>query len=168
MLKKYLTSKNIFISISLFILTVGQFIPVEIENDFFRFIVYILILILLPISLYEKLKIVFIRLINPYLKALIGLLVFCIIGFYWLHFLLFGIGETMCSCATAKTLYVRQGFSFSTIIVRDFDCSAFYNGTPKYEIVNRIDIFSLIQIVPSIDTSSINKNNWIRVEAKYK
>lgn len=140
--------------------------PVEIENGLLRFFVYTFILIGFPSVSYKKLKVVLIRLTNPYLKAFIALLLFCSIGLYLLIFLLFGIDKTICSYSTAKTLYVRKVFSFSTIIVRNFGCGAYDSDMPKYEIVNRIDIFSLIQIVPSIDTSKINKNNWTKFEDK--
>jgi hypothetical protein len=164
--KKYLSPSNIFIFVFLFILTAGQFLPVEIDNGLLRFLVYAFILIGLPILLYKKFKILTGKLKNPYLKITIRLFLFGFIGFYLLIFLLFGVGKTMCSYSTVKTLYVRKGFSFSSIIVRDFGCGAYDSDMPKYEIVNRIDIFSLIQISPSIDTSTINKNNWIKVETK--
>ncbi len=72
----------------------------------------------------------------------------------------------MCSYSTVKTLYVRKGFNLSSIIVRDYGCGAYDSDMPKYEIVNQIDVFSLIHITPTIDTSRINKNNWTKVETK--
>ena len=153
----------------MFVLTVGQFLPIEIINATLRSIFYIILLIGLPIAVYYKLRPFFIRLTNPS-KKIARILIFILSGLYLFVFFIFftfGLVLDMCGYSTT-TLYVRKGCSNSTIIIRGLSCGAYDGGYPKFETVNKINVLSLLQIVPTIDTLKIDKNKWIKVESKEK
>jgi hypothetical protein len=161
--KKHLSISNSFIIISLFILTIGQFIPVEIQDGLVRFSFYLIILVCLPILAYRKIKHKLERIESLAQKVLVGVFVTCLIGFYSIFFLILGVGKLMCSYSTDEKLYIRKGIGFSSIIVRHYGCGAYDSDLPKTEIVNRINFLSIVQIVPTIDTATINKENWIKI-----
>jgi hypothetical protein len=145
--------------------------PVEICNEVFRNLFYIIILVGLPIGLYKKIKPLYVRQARSFLKSLIGVFIILFSGLYLIGvfiFLTFGIVFNMCSYSTVKTLYIKKDCSYNTIIVRNFDCGAYDSDKPKYEIINKVSILSVIQLVSTIDTSKINKNNWTKIETAVK
>lgn len=161
-LKKRISLSIAFIAFCLFILTAGQFSPLEIKLDGLRFILYSIIFIGLPIVAVKELRRWFTKLKNQNLIIGLKVLFGCLFGFYILYALFFSFGNTMCGEITDDILFTHKGTNQNKIIVRHFDCGATDSGPAKYEVVKVIDVFSVFNFVTKVDTAKIDKTVWLR------
>ncbi len=147
----------------IFFYTVGQFIPVYFIDSNLRMRFYIFIFILLVVSvIWTIFKIVYNPKEGNIVKAsvaslLIGFISFFIFGF-WTIILFLGVW------AEAATYYVKKSNPQVKIISRYVNEGAFGGGTEPgdYHMVVHRPFLFLFKIETSVDTISIDKNEWIK------
>jgi len=162
--KKYNISILIII-FCLFSYTLGQFIPIYFIDSSLRMYFYVFILILLLVTIiWTVFKIVYKP--NEYnvfstalISLLIGLITFIVFGF-WTIFLFLGVW------AQAGTYYVKKSNPQIKIISRYVNLGATGGGTESedFHIVLHRPILFLFKMETAIDTMTINKNEWIRLD----
>ena len=153
----------IFILICLFILTVGQFTPIEIGFGGVSFVIYATIFIGLPIVFYAESKCFYAKL-KTKTSRLIGTIIivlFWTLGTFYVP--IFCFGKFMCGNLMDKTLFTKNDIFNTKIIVRHYDCGAYDSDFPKEEIVNIRNIFGLFNFVTDGDTAHIDKTKWKRI-----
>lgn len=92
-------------------------------------------------------------------KFLISIGVFTI--FFCYSFVSFGI--SMCDTVTGETLFIKNSSS-SKIVERDFGCGATDSSPATVTIAKQTEILSLFWYYTRIDTTTLNKSEWIRVK----
>lgn len=74
-------------------------------------------------------------------------------------------GTTMCGWTERTVLFINKSNSNITIVTREFGCGATDSGLPTIRTVKKRNITPFFIQVTPIDTSTIDKEKWIRVES---
>jgi hypothetical protein len=88
-----------------------------------------------------------------------------VLSFFSFGFMIFILFANMCSWSTNETYFISKSDNSTSIVSREFGCSATDSGDPKTQTFKVTKINSHLDRVTKLDTNYINKNDWIRVNS---
>lgn len=165
-IKNKISYPIIFIAFCLFTLTVGEFLPFEFSSTQLSFIFYLIVLIGLPVFSIIEIRKLFVRLKNRVATTVLSIIFILISVFYFFYLIAFCLGNTMCGYIIDKTLFVNSKSTSIKIAVRHYDCGATDSGPAQYEMVKINSGLPMINFVTKIDTTILDKKDWIGIEGK--
>jgi len=143
--------------------TVGQYIPIYFTNQGIRIFYYLIVLSLTVITVYiTAYKAMYLphkdnRIYSGIISAITTILIFIVFAFITL-------GTIMTDWTDAEIIYTNKNNSNIKIVSRYINEGAFGGGTePRdYEIVVNRPFTPFFKIETSIDTTKINKSDWVK------
>jgi hypothetical protein len=73
-------------------------------------------------------------------------------------------GSSMCDTTTGETLFIRKNPGSSKIVTRYFGCGATDSSPAVVTTAKQTEIASLFWYYTAIDTTTLNRAEWIRVD----
>ena len=142
----------------MFILTIGQILPLQFSDEITSLFFYFLILLTLPSA-------ILLTLLKPAKNSTgtrKGLTIAAaVISFIILIFFFFG--KIMCGYITDKTLFVNKSDTTMKIVKKYYDCGATDSSFPEYEFYKTKPLIKPILYSKKIDTLYLNKSDWVRI-----
>jgi hypothetical protein len=150
-----------WIILCVFILTIGQYLPLQFSNENIAQNFYRLIWLTFPLA-------VLLTLLRPGRNSKgTGKALTIVIAIVSLVFLtLFVFGKTLCGYITDEVLFVNKFDTNLKIVERHYDCGATDNDLPKYEFYKTKALTRQILYSKQIDTLHLDKNEWIKANGK--
>ncbi len=165
---------KIIFSISIFLLCfwigaaiLGHFIPLEFADKNAQYIFYKIRFFGIPVIVFVAL----LRFINPKepANAIIGksILIIFAAGFAFLIMVVSLFGG-MCEWTTDRIYFENKKNPSIKIVRRNYGCGAYDSGLPQYKICKARNITGYLVWMPEIDTNTIDKNFWKRIDVNTK
>lgn len=145
------------------LLILWRFIPLEFASDNIQDNCYIGLGIIFLAAILGTLAGTLKRTDNPAL-IVVKILLTLLAAFGALMLIAIFALMSMCSYSIGKILFINKNNSNITIVSREFGCGATDSGPPTIRTVKKRNITPFFIHITAIDTNTIDKEKWIRVE----